>query len=180
MAYLIVSIYIDGITEVTLSSQSCCVLYADDVLLYCAISYREDFLAIQSDIETLEELSDKQLLQLNPEKCKSMILSKKRQVTAESVTLYLGGTSLDPVETFKYLSVLLSNNLSWSNHISGVCSRAKQILGLLYRQFYNSSSATLKQLYLSLVRPHLEYASCLLYTSPSPRDATLSRMPSSA
>ena len=25
-----------------------------------------------------------------------------------------------------------------------------------------------------------EYASCLLYTSPSPRDATLSRMPSSA
>ena len=26
----------------------------------------------------------------------------------------------------------------------------------------------------------LEYQSCLLYTSPSPRDATLSRMPSSA
>ena len=26
----------------------------------------------------------------------------------------------------------------------------------------------------------LQYASCLLYTSPSPRDATLSRMPSSA
>ena len=25
-----------------------------------------------------------------------------------------------------------------------------------------------------------EYSSCLLYTSPSPRDATLSRMPSSA
>ena len=26
----------------------------------------------------------------------------------------------------------------------------------------------------------LEYTTCLLYTSPSPRDATLSRMPSSA
>ena len=26
----------------------------------------------------------------------------------------------------------------------------------------------------------LHYAACLLYTSPSPRDATLSRMPSSA
>ena len=91
-----------------------------------------------------------------------MILSKKRQVTAEGVTLYLGGTSLDLVETFKYLGVLLSNNLLRSNHISGVCSRAKQVLGLLYRQFYNnSSSATLKQLYLSLVRPHLEYASQL-------------------
>ena len=52
--------------------------------------------------------------------------------------------------------------LSWSEHISGVCSRARRVLGLLYRQFYrNSSSATLKLLYLSLVRPHLEYASQL-------------------
>ena len=30
------------------------------------------------------------------------------------------------------------------------------------------------------VRKDYEYTSCLLYTSPSPRDATLSRMPSSA
>ena len=28
--------------------------------------------------------------------------------------------------------------------------------------------------------PHKEMCPCLLYTSPSPRDATLSRMPSSA
>ena len=33
------------------------------------------------------------------------------------------------------------------------------------------------QTYLGYVEP---YSSCLLYTSPSPRDATLSRMPSSA
>ena len=29
-------------------------------------------------------------------------------------------------------------------------------------------------------KENLEYRYCLLYTSPSPRDATLSRMPSSA
>ena len=29
-------------------------------------------------------------------------------------------------------------------------------------------------------KPHFEFYNCLLYTSPSPRDATLSRMPSSA
>ena len=46
-----------------------------------------------------------------------------------------------------------------TEHILGICSKAKQILGLIYRQFYNnSSSATLKQLYLSLVCPHLKYA----------------------
>ena len=159
---LLFSIYINDITEVTLSPQSHSVLYADDALLYRAISQPEDFLAVQSDIKAIEDWSDKQLLQLNPKKCKFMIISRKWQAVVNNLTLYLGGTTLEEVETFKYLGILLSSNLSWSEHISGVCSRAKQVLGLLYRQFYrNSSSATLKQLYLTLVRPHLEYASQL-------------------
>ena len=73
---LLFSIYINDITEVTLSPQSHSVLYADDALLYRAISQPEDFLAVQSDIKALEVW---QLLQLNPKKCKYMILSRKRQ-----------------------------------------------------------------------------------------------------
>ena len=33
---------------------------------------------------------------------------------------------------------------------------------------------------VTYVEPLYKYVTCLLYTSPSPRDATLSRMPSSA
>ena len=40
---------------------------------------------------------------------------------------------------------------------------------------------TSREKYTVLISPHVNKdASCLLYTSPSPRDATLSRMPSSA
>ena len=35
-----------------------------------------------------------------------------------------------------------------------VCEKARKILGLLYRRFYNASAGTLCQLYLSLVRPY--------------------------
>ena len=42
----------------------------------------------------------------------------------------------------------------------------------------NTMSAVIEVLGLSL--PHSSTMACLLYTSPSPRDATLSRMPSSA
>ena len=63
------------------------------------------------------------------------------------------------VESYKYLGLLLSSNMSWSAHIESVCRKARQILGLLYRRFYSSAdSDAIKQLYLSLVRPHLEYA----------------------
>ena len=59
----------------------------------------------------------------------------------------------------KNLGLLLTTNLSWSAHINSVCSKAKKILRLIYRRFYGSANQTiLKQLYLSLVRPHLEYA----------------------
>ena len=50
--------------------------------------------------------------------------------------------------------------MSWSHHVESTCSKAKRILGLLYRRFYgNTDGATLLQLYQSLVRPHIEYAS---------------------
>ena len=56
----------------------------------------------------------------------------------------------------------MRSNLSWSDHIAMVCSKARKLLGLLYRQFHNHATpSTIKQLYLSLVRPHLEYAAPL-------------------
>ena len=51
--------------------------------------------------------------------------------------------------------------MSWSNHISQVIKKAKRLLGLIYRQFYKSSSRTLLSLYVTLVRPILEYGSVI-------------------
>ena len=52
--------------------------------------------------------------------------------------------------------------MKWSSHIEVACSKAKRILGLLYRRFYGLADCrTIIQLYLSTVRPHLEYASSL-------------------
>ena len=90
------------------------------------------------------------------------MLISRRLPTLPSLSLTLDGTLLEKVEMFKYHGVLLRDNLSWSDHIAVTCTKAKQVLGLLYRQFYNHASPeTLKQLYLSLVRPHLEYAAPL-------------------
>ena len=61
--------------------------------------------------------------------------------------------------TFKYLRVIISSDLSWSQHIEGICSKAREIIGMLYRRYYQyADSSTLLKLYTSLVRPHVEYA----------------------
>ena len=75
--------------------------------------------------------------------------------------LYLGTCSdiIQEVKSYKYLGILITADLWWDVHISGICLKAKRLLGLLYRKFYRSvDSAFLFRLYLSLVRPILEYA----------------------
>ena len=57
---------------------------------------------VQSDIDELQKWSDEQLLQMNPSKCKYMIISKCRTNFGDCV-LHLGGTTLGEVESFKYV-----------------------------------------------------------------------------
>jgi hypothetical protein len=89
-------------------------------------------------------------------------VSRKKQSIPPTSPISINGCPLETTPTFKYLGIILSSDLSWSNHINNTCSKAKQILGLIYRRFYrHSNKQTLRQLYLSLVRPHLEYAACV-------------------
>ena len=69
------------------------------------------------------------------------------------------GTPLERVDTFKYLGVILSSDLSWTPQVESVCTKARNLLGLLYRRFHNNIwTNVLLELYTALVRPHLEYA----------------------
>ena len=99
---------------------------------------------------------------LNLKKCKFMLVSRKRNTAVCLKPLQLDGEVLETVECYKYLGVMLTSDLSWSVHVAAICSKARRVLGILYRQFYsNSTCAVLLQLYLSLVRPHLEYAAAV-------------------
>ena len=91
-----------------------------------------------------------------------MIISRKKDPPRPLVLLHLEGESLELVNSIKYLGIHISHDLSWSDHVQHVSTKARKIIGLLYRKYYNfTSPATLLQLYKSLVRPHLEYASAI-------------------
>ena len=156
---LLFLVYIDGLAQLPLSNGAQMVLYADDLLLFRTISSNEDYLQLQCDISMVENWVTCNHLTLNASKCKYMVISRKK-ISSLPLALKLGGSDLERVECFKYLGLLLSENLSFSEHINLTCMKARKIIGLLYRRFYtNANSATLLQLYQSLVRPHLEYAS---------------------
>jgi len=58
---------------------------------------------------------------------------------------------------------MVSSKLSWSEHIEQVSSKARKLIGKLYRQFYSwADTPILLLLYLTCIQPHLEYA-CQLW-----------------
>ena len=89
-------------------------------------------------------------------KCKCMLVSRKRN--ANCPPMNLNNHQLEQVQCYKYLGLLLSTDLRWSHHIETICTKARKLLGLLYRQFANNTNTqVMVKFYLSLVRPHLEY-----------------------
>ena len=97
-------------------------------------------------------------LTLNSCKCKYMDISWKRCPSAPTNSK-LASKEMEKVECFKYLGNFIGNYMSLANHIDMICSKVRKLIGLLYRRFNGANSVTLLQLYLTMIRPHLEYAS---------------------
>ena len=155
------SLFTYDLMEQELMAGSTLQAYADDILLYHTINSTHDFMLLQSDINkvTLWSWSCANFLTFNSNKCKFMVPSWWWSSSCPVTPLTIENHPLEQVLSFKYLGIHLSCDLSYSMHIHTITCRARKVLGLLYRKFYNLSPPdVLLCLYLSLVKPHLEYA----------------------
>ena len=158
---LLFLIYIDDVSGLVLSAGSTLNLCADDMLLYKPVGRPVDFNHLQIDIDHIRVWVSNNYLALNSDKCKVMMISRKRNPVPPPQFI-LQDTPLKQVEDYRYLGVLLTSDVSWSSHINSTCSKARKLIGLLYRRFYgNVDNQSLFELYNILVHPHLEYASPL-------------------
>ncbi|MEW8547655.1 MAG: hypothetical protein AB2693_29455, partial [Candidatus Thiodiazotropha sp.] len=91
-----------------------------------------------------------------PLKTKSLIISKKR-IKADHPALIMNQTQIDEVNQHKHLGIVLSDDLSWTNHIESISSKAWQRVGMLRRYKFLLDRASLHKMYISFIRPLLEY-----------------------
>ena len=134
-------------------------LFADDIALYRVIKTPSDYHYLQADVNAVGQCISQKYLKFNANKCKIMLISRKRVHTIQPPNLALNGEILEYVTSYKYLGITFTTDLSWDPHISNICAKTRRIIGLLYRRFYRDTSpAALLKLYLSYIRPHLEYS----------------------
>ena len=88
---------------------------------------------------------------LNMIKTKEVIVDHRNRRT-EHIPILINGTVVEKVESFKFLSVHITNKLSWSKHTKTVVKRARQCLFPLRRlKRFGMGSQRLKSFYSSTI-----------------------------
>ena len=72
----------------------------------------------------------------------------------------LDNSSLTPVAEEKDLGIYFDQFLKFSIHCAKSASKANSMLGLIKRTFSYMDKEIFLNLYITMVRPHMEYGSC--------------------
>ena len=151
---LLFVIYINDLPE-TVKSQV--FLFADDTKVFKQIKSLEDSALLQNDIDALDKWTEKWLLKFNSDKCHVLTLGKTEKIK-HTHRYSISSKELDHVFEEKDLGVIFDNELTFEDHISTKVKKANAIMGLIRRSFSFLDANFFKKLYVTFVRPHLEYA----------------------
>ena len=163
---LLFVLFINDMNE-AVSSDTMSALYADDTKIWRKICYWQDHEILQKDITALYEWSVRNKMKFHPQKCKVVPIAPKGrghdniwdQVFAFNIFYYnLNGAELHFVESEKDLGVLVTTNLSWTEQILALYSKASSRLGLLKRTLHFTNCPQQKRaFYLAIVRSQFEH-----------------------
>ena len=137
--------------------KNCCKLFSDDAKLYRPVLSEADTQSLQSDIDNLMEWSSTWQLPFYEMKCKRMHLGRGNN----SRPYHMNDHILENVTEEKDLGVTVDHQLKFHTHTSAAIKKANSILGLIKGSFSVKDKSTLPSLYMSMVRPHLEYGNII-------------------
>ena len=143
--------------------------FADDSRVSKRIASSLDVAVLQSDLDNVMEWSSHNNMTVHEDKFEYMChradksnLLPHLPFTSELFQYTtLGGICLHPIDTVRDLGVQISDDLSWSNHVSIICDKARKMAAWVFSVFATRRTDVLLTLYKSLVRCHLEYCSPL-------------------
>ena len=154
-----------------LSSSICAIhSYADDSTLHCSSSFpaqpssfarfrsRQTLSStINSDLDSIENWGRTNLVKFNASK--TSLLPVSLSTTASNLFIHFANEAIVPSQTINILGINISRDLSWKYHITRLAKTACQKLAVLYRCKSFFTSHQLLKLYVSMIRPSLEYCS---------------------
>ena len=146
-------LFVAFINDFPASLKTNCKLFADDSKIYGKAQDDEDCQLIQDDLDTCMEWADRWKMSFHPDKCKAMHLGKSNR----KYIYMLGNNMINATSEEKDLGVTITDDLSWSKHISNCVKKANRTLGMIKHTFSYMDKEMFLNLYKALIRPILEY-----------------------
>ena len=155
-------LFINDITS-CVSKDTNILLYADDTKIWRRINYDHDSIALQNDIESLNNWAIKNKMKFHPSKCKVLSITNEHVQWILPFDRYpytLSIIAIDYVTSQKDLGVHVTNTLNWSLHCKTLAVKATNMLNLVKRTCHFTKNKDQKRvLYLTLVRSQIEHCS---------------------
>ena len=135
--------------------------FADDTRVLRSITSRENCDQLQADLNTIYDWQTKNNMLFNEDKFELLRYGRNKHI--KQSTIYVGPQNnvINEQTNVKDLGIIMSNDLSFGEHINKVCNKVKQMCGWILRTFQTRSIKVLKPLWISLVQPHIDYCSQL-------------------
>lgn len=111
-----------------------------------------------SEINLLHQWTRSNKLILNTTKTQYMLFRmKNKNIPHILPKLRVQATEIVQVNQYKFLGVILDNQLSWKHHINNVNAKLSSTIGCLYRAAEVLNKSTLRNLYYALCYPYITY-----------------------
>jgi hypothetical protein len=149
------------INDIVIDIRSSINLFADDTSLY--VEVQDPNIAanqLQADIDKISSWAAKWLVTFNPSKSESLVVSRKRNRPVHP-TLSMLGQNIPEVTVHKHLGVNISEDASWHIHIESIVEKAWKKVHILRRLKFLLDWKSLDVIYITFIRPGLEYADIL-------------------
>ena len=102
---------------------------------------------LNEDLKSLSQWLKANKLSLNVKKNELIIFPQKAANTDYGIKFQLDGKRLTPVNTVKYLGILLDEHLQWSKQLAHVQVKLNRGTGILNQLRHNTNLKTLKIVY---------------------------------
>jgi exonuclease III len=150
-------------------------LFADDTVLFIAAKNFNDAVShINTDLHYLSRWLKYKQLKLNISKTKCMIISRIKLNI--NVSVKIDAEEIERVREMKYLGVIIDDKLKFNAHIDNVIKKIAKKFGILCRlkNFLTINSKI--QLYKSIISPHLDFCSSILFLANETQMSRLQRL----
>ena len=118
-------------------------------------------LPYSNESESINQSINANKLTVHPAKSKFIIFHPRRKqiLNSSDINIFINNSLITRVQEDKFLGIIIHENLSWKPHISAVCDKVFNVIGVLCKSRRFLPLNTLKSLYNFLFLPYINYCS---------------------